>query len=97
MLSQMELLKEALKIRNARKDADTEREMLEREQENNFELEKLRIQNDERFRSLQEEARLKDAESKSKDEKAQLLKEYNSDFKNIISAQIKSLGEKNDW
>ena len=97
MLSQMELLKEALKIRNARKDADTEREMLVREQENNFELEKLRIQNDEKIRLLQEEARLKDAESKSKDEKAQLLKEHNSDFKNIVSAQIKSLGEKNDW
>ena len=104
MLSQMELLQEALKIRNARKDADAEREMMLNEQQQNFELEKLRIQNeglkiqnDEKIRSLEEEVRLKDVESKSNDEKAQLLKEHGSDFKNIISEQIKSWGEKSEW
>lgn len=104
MQNQMELLQEALKIRNARKDADTERDMMLREQEMNFELEKMRIQNeglkiqnDEKIRSMQEDARLKDAESKSKDEKAELIKDQNNDYKKIISEQIKTLGEKKDW
>ncbi|WP_191015181.1 zinc-ribbon domain-containing protein [Treponema zioleckii] len=104
MQNQMELLQQALKIRNARKDADAERDMMLREQEMNFELEKLRIQNeglkiqnDEKIRSMQEEARLKDAESKSKDEKSELIKEQNNDYKKIISEQIKTLGEKKDW
>lgn len=97
MQNQMELLQQALKIRNARKDADAEREMMLREQEMNFELEKMRLQNDERIRSMQEDARLKDAESKSKDEKSELIKEQNADYKNIISEQLKTLGEKKDW
>lgn len=97
MQNQMELLQQALKIRNARKDADAEREMMLREQEMNFELEKMRLQNDEKIRSMQEDARLKDAESKSKDEKSELIKEQNADYKNIISEQLKTLGEKKDW
>lgn len=104
MQAQMELLKEAMALRNERKNSDIDREMKLNQQRNEFELEKIRLQNealkmqrDEQIRSMEEEAKLKEAESKSKDEKIQMMKDQNNDMKDILSDQMKTLSGKNDW
>lgn len=97
MAAQMELMEQALKLRNARKDSDLEREMKFQQMQNQFELEKIKLQNEAIKLQNDEKIHSMEAESKSNEEKMQMMENQKNEMKEIVSEQLKTISSKNEW